>query len=147
MHLQTFFSAKKKFQVTKEGNEDRQTVIHKTLCRKIKHLATWTPLKTGGEICEGKQFLVHKWHLSCNSCSKSGDNAWNRKGGRDYDYDNRYIVSNLLNRYSVTGDLLKEVQFIWNFLWYDNKRWPFNTGDFLIEVTTWAGSTVYNILM
>jgi hypothetical protein len=31
MHLQTFFSAKKKFQVTKEGNEDRQ--------RSIKHYA------------------------------------------------------------------------------------------------------------
>ena len=27
-----------------------------------------------------------------------------------------------------TGDLLEEVQFIWNFLWQD-KKWPFNTGD------------------
>jgi len=27
-----------------------------------------------------------------------------------------------------TGNLLKEVQFIWNFLWQDKKRWPFNAG-------------------
>ena len=32
----------------------------------------------------------------------------------------------------------KQVQFIWNVLWQDKKRWPFNTGDCLIEVTTWA---------
>jgi hypothetical protein len=28
-----------------------------------------------------------------------------------------------------TGDLLKEVQFIWNFLRQDKKKWPLNTGD------------------
>ena len=28
-----------------------------------------------------------------------------------------------------TGDLLKEVQLIWNILWQGKKRWPFNTGD------------------
>ena len=46
-----------------------------------------------------------------------------------------------------TGDLLIEVQFIWNFSWQDKKRWPFNTGDCLIEVTEWAGLTItiYNI--
>ena len=42
-----------------------------------------------------------------------------------------------------TGVLLKEVQFIWIFLWQDMKRWPFNTGDCLIEVTAWADVTVY----
>jgi hypothetical protein len=31
---------------------------------------------------------------------------------------------------------------MWNFLWLDKKKWPFNTGDCLIEVTTWAGLTV-----
>jgi hypothetical protein len=41
-----------------------------------------------------------------------------------------------------TDDLLKEVKFIWNFLWQDKKSWPFNTGDCLIEVTAWAGLTV-----
>ena len=38
-----------------------------------------------------------------------------------------------------TGDLFKEVQFIWNFT---RKRWPFNTGDCLIEATTWIGLSV-----
>ena len=33
-----------------------------------------------------------------------------------------------------TGDLLKEVQLIWNFLWQDKKRWPYKTGDLLKEV-------------
>jgi hypothetical protein len=33
-----------------------------------------------------------------------------------------------------TGDLLIEVQFIWNFPWQDKKRWPLNTGDCLIEI-------------
>ena len=28
-----------------------------------------------------------------------------------------------------TGDLLKEVQFIWQFLWQVKKRWYFNKGD------------------
>jgi len=40
---------------------------------------------------------------------------------------------------------LKEFQFIWNFLWQDTKSWPFNTGDCLIEVTSWEGLT--NIFM
>jgi len=37
--------------------------------------------------------------------------------------------------YNKTGDLLKEVQFIWNFLWQDKKnvtfkyRWLLNRGD------------------
>jgi hypothetical protein len=46
MHLQTFFSAKKKFQVTKEGNEDRQTVIHKT--QKNKTFSNMNPTKNRG---------------------------------------------------------------------------------------------------
>ena len=41
------------------------------------------------------------------------------------------------------GDLLKEVQFIWNILWQYNKLWPLNTGDCLIKVTSWAGLTEY----
>jgi hypothetical protein len=42
-------------------------------------------------------------------------------------------------------DLLKEVQFIWNFLWQDKKRWLLNTGDYLMEVvTTWEGLTMLN---
>ena len=41
-----------------------------------------------------------------------------------------------------TGDLLKEVQFIWNFLSQDKKMWPLNTGDCLKEVTSWADLTV-----
>jgi hypothetical protein len=46
---------------------------------------------------------------------------------------------------TLTGQeifLLKEVQFIWNILWQDKKRWPFNTGDCLIEVTAGACLTV-----
>jgi hypothetical protein len=35
-----------------------------------------------------------------------------------------------------------EVQFIWNVLWKNKKRWPLNTGDCLIEVTACAGLTV-----
>ena len=34
-----------------------------------------------------------------------------------------------------TGDLLKEVQFIWNFLWQEK-------GDLLIQMTAWTGLTV-----
>ena len=43
----------------------------------------------------------------------------------------------------MTGDLLKEVQNSYA-TFYDRtrKRWPFNTGDCLIEVTAWAGLTV-----
>jgi hypothetical protein len=41
-----------------------------------------------------------------------------------------------------TGNLLKEIQFMWNFLWQDKKRWPLNAGDCLIEVTLWASLTV-----
>jgi len=41
-----------------------------------------------------------------------------------------------------TGDLLKEVQFIWRFIWQDKKRGPLDTGDCLIEVTTWTYLTV-----
>jgi len=44
-----------------------------------------------------------------------------------------------------TGDLLKKVQFIWNFLWQDKKGQALNTGDCLIEVTTWTGFTVYDL--
>ena len=46
-----------------------------------------------------------------------------------------------------TCDLLKEVKFIWNFLWEDRKRWPVNTGDCLIEVTARTCLTVhiYNV--
>jgi hypothetical protein len=43
---------------------------------------------------------------------------------------------------SKTGDVLREVQFIWVF--YDRSRriWRFNTGDCLIEMTAWTGLTV-----
>jgi hypothetical protein len=34
---------------------------------------------------------------------------------------------------SKTGDLLKEVQFIWNFLWQQEK------GDLLIQMTAYRG--------
>jgi hypothetical protein len=44
-----------------------------------------------------------------------------------------------------TGDLIKEVQFIWSFPWQDKKRWPFNTGDCLIEVTSWYYIIIRNI--
>jgi hypothetical protein len=44
-----------------------------------------------------------------------------------------------------TGDFLKEVQFIWNFLWQFNKMWPFKTGDCLKVVTTWVGLIAYAI--
>ena len=43
------------------------------------------------------------------------------------------------------GDPLKEVQFIWNFLWQDKKRWPLNTGDFVLEVTVWEDLTVFSL--
>jgi hypothetical protein len=42
----------------------------------------------------------------------------------------------------LTSYLLQEVQFIWSFLWQNKKWWPLNTGDCLIEVTTWTGLTV-----
>jgi hypothetical protein len=29
---------------------------------------------------KGKQFLLHKWHLSCYSCCKLNDKSWMRKG-------------------------------------------------------------------
>ena len=41
-----------------------------------------------------------------------------------------------------TSDLLKEVQFIWNILCQDKKKWLINTCDCLIEVTVRAGLTV-----
>jgi hypothetical protein len=37
---------------------------------------------------------------------------------------------------------LKRFKFIWIFHDRKKTRWPFNTGDCLIEVTTWAGLTV-----
>ena len=46
-----------------------------------------------------------------------------------------------------TGDLLKEVQFIYiyeNFYDRSRKIRPLNTGDCLIEVTAWAGLTVHS---
>jgi hypothetical protein len=42
-----------------------------------------------------------------------------------------------------TGDLLKEIQFIWNFYHMKRKGWTFDTGDCLIEVTAWPGLTVF----
>ena len=41
-----------------------------------------------------------------------------------------------------TGDLLKEVKFIWNFYGRTRKRWLFNTGDCWIEMATWTVLTV-----
>ena len=41
-----------------------------------------------------------------------------------------------------TGDLFKEVPFIWNIQKRTSKWWPFNTCDCLIEVTAWAGLTI-----
>ena len=41
-----------------------------------------------------------------------------------------------------TVDFLKEVQFIWNVVWQDKKGWPFNTGDYFIEVITCADLTI-----
>jgi len=42
-----------------------------------------------------------------------------------------------------TDGLLKEVQLIWNFLRQDKKKWHFNTGDCLIEVTECADLPVF----
>ena len=44
-----------------------------------------------------------------------------------------------------TGHILKKIKFIWNFLWQDNikKVTFFKTGNCLIEVSTWAGLTVF----
>ena len=47
------------------------------------------------------------------------------------------------NWHYKTGDFLKEVQFIWIFLWQDKKKLSLNTGDCFIEVTTLAGLTVH----
>jgi hypothetical protein len=48
----------------------------------------------------------------------------------------------------MTGDLLKEVHFIYRiFSERTRKRWPFNTGDCLIEVIAWAGLTVFWITL
>jgi hypothetical protein len=46
-----------------------------------------------------------------------------------------------------TGNLLKEIQFIWNVTWQGKKRWPLNTDDCLIEVTACAGLTIWNFAM
>jgi hypothetical protein len=58
----------------------------------------------------------------------------------------RVSLSYLSNEFAglKTGDLLKKVQLIWNYLRQDKKRWPFNTVDCLIEVTAWAGLTTWN---
>ena len=40
-----------------------------------------------------------------------------------------------------TGDLLKEVRCIYIFYGRTRRRWPFNAGDCLTEVTIWAGLT------
>ena len=42
-----------------------------------------------------------------------------------------------------TDDILKEVQFIWNFLWQDKKKVTLNTDDCLIEVNAWADLTLH----
>jgi hypothetical protein len=50
-------------------------------------------------------------------------------------------------KYSMTrqdkGDVLREIQFIWNIPMTTRKGWPFNTSVCLIEVTTWAGLAVH----
>ena len=43
---------------------------------------------------------------------------------------------------SKTGDPLKKAQFIRSFNDRTRKRWPLNTGDCLLEVTSWEGLTV-----
>ena len=45
-------------------------------------------------------------------------------------------------KHALRCHLLKEVQFIWNFLWQTRSMWPFNTCDCLIKVTALAGLTV-----
>ena len=52
--------------------------------------------KLGGELRKGKQFLLHMWHPSCQSCYKPGDKTWTRKGP---DYN---ICGHLWYIYSVT---------------------------------------------
>jgi hypothetical protein len=48
-------------------------------------------------------------------------------------------------------DLIRQVTSLKRFNAYDifyhrtRKRWPFNTGDCLIEVTAWAGLTVFGL--
>ena len=42
----------------------------------------------------------------------------------------------------VRRPFIGEVQFILNFYYSTRKKRPFNTGDCLTEVTTWAGLTV-----
>ena len=41
-----------------------------------------------------------------------------------------------------TGELLRDVKFISNFLWQDKKLWSLDTDDCLIEVTACTGVTV-----
>jgi hypothetical protein len=45
----------------------------------------------------------------------------------------------------MTGDLLIEVQLI--FYECTRKMWPFNTGDCIIEVTSWVGLTVQSFIL
>ena len=47
-----------------------------------------------------------------------------------------------------TGDLLKEVQCIWNFLWGQEhgELYPFSAGDCLVEVITWEVCFPYLIV-
>jgi hypothetical protein len=52
--------------------------------------------KNGGEIRKDRQFLLHMWHPSCQSCYKPGDKKRTRKGP---DYN---IRGHLWYIYSVT---------------------------------------------
>ena len=52
--------------------------------------------KIGGELRKGRQFLLHMWHPSCQSCYKPGDKKRTRKGP---DYN---IRGHLWYIYSVT---------------------------------------------
>jgi hypothetical protein len=78
----------------KEKNTKEQTMIYKTLHRKVKIEQQEFPLKTGGEFDQvlrnQKQFLLHLWHPSCHSSYKYGDKSWMKKGP-NCDYDKRNI--------------------------------------------------------
>ena len=75
--------------MNKRNNKNGETICN-TLHRRLKSSNTnrtknrwWTQV-----LMKGKQFLLHMWHPSSNSCIKPDDKSLMRKGP-DCDYNKR----------------------------------------------------------